>query len=232
MLQYFREWLATRDTATPNVESQIENLVLTISSKASQEDLVDKVSGLATVVQDQGLTDLLEDFDREMSTERNFAYWLSYLRMVEILLSFIRAQRTGDWLLHIQEFSAILPWLTVFDHTNYAQRGPVYLTDMKALEVTAPEMYEEFLAGNFVIKYSNNYFNEIPADHATELVNKICKTAGGVVGIMRTDEPRDRFCITWSARSTVTQKTKQMLGLLDDDKEVTTNRNDSQKARV
>ena len=103
---------------------------------------------------------------------------------------------------------------------------------MKALEVTVPEVYEEFLAGNFVIKRSNNYFNEVPGDHATEWVNKICKTAGGVVGITRTDQARDRFCITWSAKSTVTQKTKQMLGLLDDDEEVTTNRNDSQKARV
>ena len=119
-----------------------------VSSKASQKDISEKVSGLATAVQDQGLTNLLEEFDREMSTEKNFAYWLSYLRMVEILLSFIRAQRTGDWLLHVQAFSAMLSWLTVYDHTNYARRGPVYLTDMKALEVTAPEVYEEFLAGN------------------------------------------------------------------------------------
>ena len=117
-------------------------------------------------------------FDREMSTEKNFACWLSYLRMVEILLSFIRAQRTGDWLLPVQAFSAMLPWLTVYDHTNYARWGQVYLTDMKALEVTALEVYEEFLDGNFVIKHSNNYLNEVPADHATEWVNKICKTAG------------------------------------------------------
>ena len=109
----------------------IERLVSAISSKATREDISQKVSGLATAVQDRGLTDLLEEFDREMSTEKNFAYWMSYLRMVEILLSFIRAQRTGDWLLHVQAFSAMLPWLTVYDHTNYARWGPVYLTDMK-----------------------------------------------------------------------------------------------------
>lgn len=70
----------------------------------------------------------------------------------------------------------------------WLELGPIYLTDMNALEVTIPEVYEEFLAGNFVIKRSNNYFNEVPADHATEWVNKIYKTAGGVVGITRTNQ--------------------------------------------
>ena len=230
-LQYFREWLAERQMDNPNIELQIEDLVSSVSLKASREDIADKVSVLAATVQDQRLTELLEEFDKEMSTEKNFAYWLSYLRMVEIL-SFIRAERTGDWLLHVQAFTAMLPWLTVYDHTNYARWGPVYLTDMKALEITAPEVYEEFLAGNFVVKRSNNYFNEVPVDHATEWVNKMCKTAGGVIGITRNDQARDRFCITWSARSAVTQKTKHMFGLLDDVEEISTNRNDSQKSRI
>ena len=58
-LQYFREWLARRhQMLTPNVESQIELLVSTITSKASRED-ISEVSGLVTAVQNQGLTDLL-----------------------------------------------------------------------------------------------------------------------------------------------------------------------------
>ena len=122
---------------------------------------------------DQGLTDLLAEFDKEMSAVKNYTYWLSYLKMVEILLNFIRAQRTSDWTLHVQSFSAMLSWLTVYDHTNYTRWGPVYLADMKALEVTAPEVYDEFLAGNFVVKRTNKYFNGVPADHATELVNKM-----------------------------------------------------------
>ncbi len=52
------------------------------------------------------------------------------MEMVEILLNFYRAQRDGNWIL----FSAMLPWLTIDIHSNYAQSGPVYLADMKLLE--------------------------------------------------------------------------------------------------
>jgi len=51
-------------------------------------------------------------------------------------------------------------------------------------------------------------------------------------GCCRDHENRSSKRSLLSARSTVTQKTKQVLGLLDDDEEVTTNRNYSQKARV
>ena len=46
----------------------------------------------------------------------------------------------------------MLPWLMVFDHTNYAHRGPVYLADIKALEYAAPEVFKEFIEGHFVVR--------------------------------------------------------------------------------
>ena len=106
--KYFAEWMMKRDV-TQNVDPHIESLVATISSKSPREKISDSVRVFMMALQDQGLTDLLAQFDREMSSVKNFAYWMSYLRMVEVLLSFIRAQRTGDWLLHVQAFSAMLP---------------------------------------------------------------------------------------------------------------------------
>ena len=61
--------------------------------------------------------------------------WSTYMNMVEILLDFIRAERDGNWTLHLEAFAAMLPWLTIYDHTNYARWGPVYLEDMKLLEM-------------------------------------------------------------------------------------------------
>ena len=71
----------------------------------------------------------------------------------------------------------MLPWLTIYDHTNYARWGPVYLADMRSLEKTAPEVYAQFKSGNFVIKWSKNYFNQVPSDQATEWINEMCKSA-------------------------------------------------------
>ena len=67
------------------------------------------------------------------------------MSMVEILLHFIRAERECNWNLHLEAFAAMLPWLTIYDHTNYAKWGPVYLEEMKNLENTAPEVYAEFM---------------------------------------------------------------------------------------
>ena len=86
------------------------------------------------------------------------------MEMVEILLDFIRAERDGYWTLHLGTFAAMLPWLTIYDHTNYARWGHVYLADMKLLEKTAPEVHSEFVSGNFVVKRTNRRFNQVPAD--------------------------------------------------------------------
>ena len=59
-------------------------------------------------------------------------------------------------------------YLTIYDHTNYARFGPVYLADMKNLEKTALELNAYFTDGNFVVKRSKRYFNKVPAYQATE----------------------------------------------------------------
>jgi len=43
----------------------------------------------------------------------NFRIWLTYMDMVEILLDFIRAERDGNWTLHLDAFAVMLPWLTI-----------------------------------------------------------------------------------------------------------------------
>ena len=136
--------------------------------KPARESFQTSVSNLESYIQNQNLTDLLNQFDAFMSTSKNYAFWLSYMKMVETLLNFIRAEREGNWQLHLESFAVLLPWLVVYDHNNYSMWGPVYLTEMKSLEKTAPEIYAEFQAGNFVIKRSKNLFNQVPPDQATE----------------------------------------------------------------
>ena len=67
-------------------------------------------------------------------------------------MKFITAQRIVYWLLHIEAFSEILPWLMVYDQTNHARWGPVYLADIKALEYAAPEVFKEYTEGHFVVR--------------------------------------------------------------------------------
>ena len=74
----------------------------------------------------------------------------------------------------------MLSWFAAFDHVNYFIWGTVFLTDMKMLQQTAPEVYQGFQEGDFVTKETANQFNQIPDDQALEHVNRTGKVAGGV----------------------------------------------------
>ena len=52
---------------------------------------------------------LFEDFDKEIQNP-TFVYWRQYMSLVQILLRFIRAEREGNWDLHLSSFAAMLPW--------------------------------------------------------------------------------------------------------------------------
>ena len=52
--------------------------------------------------------------------------------------------RDANWLLHLETFSAMLPYDRAFDHLNYFRWGTVYLTDMKMLQEVAPTVHREF----------------------------------------------------------------------------------------
>ena len=131
----------------------------------------DAVEPLSNILGSEDVQRLLTKFAKTHCDNPNFRMWSTYMNMVEILLDFIRAERDGNWTLHLEAFAAMLPWVTIYDHTNYARWGPVYLADMKLLEMTAPEVYAEFMQGNFVVKRTKRRFNQVPADQATEWIN-------------------------------------------------------------
>ena len=140
--------------------------------------------------------------------------------MVDILLDFNRANREGNWQLHLDSFATMLPWLTVYGHTNYARWGPAYMAEMKRLSESAPEVHREFMIGNFVIKRSKHRFNQVPPDQATEWMNRMCKISNGIIGITQNNQAMDRFCTTWAERSHVSLDTKHLFGLEDDDQAI------------
>ena len=139
---------------------------------------------------------MMDEFDHTRIHTANFTLWRSYMKMVETLMDFIRVNREGT--LHLDSFSAMLPWMTIYHHTNYARWGVIYLSEMKSLKKIQPLVYEEFMKRSFVVKRSAGKLNQIPIDQATEWQNKICKTYNGTMGITRKNTARDKFCMTWA----------------------------------
>ena len=88
-------------------------------------------SEVMEVLDEENIIKMTEEFDKEFAGIPNFVLWRTYMKMVETMFEFIRANRDGDWHLHLNSFAAMLPWMTIYDHTNYARWGPVYCTWLK-----------------------------------------------------------------------------------------------------
>ena len=68
---------------------------------------------------------------------------------------FVRSLWDGDFELYVKVLDELCPWLFAFDHTNYARWVPVHVKDLVELPVKHPEVYEEFMKGNFVVQRSH-----------------------------------------------------------------------------
>ena len=137
----------------------------------------------------------------------NFQFWWQYMDMVCILLRFIRAQRDGLWELHIVTFRQMLPYLHRYDHTNYARWGCVYLAEMQKLP---DEVKDEFVKGNFVVKGSDQRFNQVSPDHSQEWLNGTGKKGGGIVGITKTTSALNRWALSYNLRACIANKTRAL----------------------
>ena len=145
--------------------------------------------------------------------------------MVEILLNFTRANRDGDWNLHLQAFTAMLPYFTTYDHVNYAWWGTLYISEMNQLP---EEVKKEFEAGNFVVKRSQSKFNQVDPDQSQEWLNGAGKAAGGIIRYIKSPSALNRWALSFNLRSQIAGATRAVFGANVDEKGI---HNEDNKAR-
>ena len=75
----------------------------------------------------QRITNILKEKIDSLKSSRTAALWLQYMNMVDILRQYIRAERTGNWALHLEFISKMLPYLAASGHNHYTKSGWVYL---------------------------------------------------------------------------------------------------------
>ena len=109
-------------------------------------------------------------------------FWWQYMEIVSILLQYIHAQSDGIWDLHLYSFRKMLPYMFRYDHINYTRWGSVYLAEMNNLP---PEILEEFMRRDFIVKESDKKFNQVSLYHSLEWINAVGKKGRGIVGITR-----------------------------------------------
>ena len=103
--------------------------------------------------------------------------------MVEILLNTIYATRAGNWFLLLECYRDMMPYTFAYN-LNYAKYLPPILVEFTGLEEKYPEVYTEFIGGNFSAQMtSKNTFGRIEMDKVIEVtINKDTKCPGSLKG--------------------------------------------------
>ena len=169
------------------------------------------------------ITTLESEFTRFQTEARGksqlLAYWSDYVSMVQLLLQFIKADRTGNWILHLSATAAMTPHFFAMDRPNYARWLLVYLADMNQLPETHPAVNEEFMSGNHAISRSPQPFAQVWTDMALkQSINRDSKTNGGIIGISQRAGALERWFLTCHERAAITTAMKEMCAIQDSDR--------------
>ena len=101
--------------------------------------------------------------------------------MMDILRSFIKAERTGNWDLHLHNVREMLPYFLAAGHTLYDKSAYVYLNNTMELESQHPHVHMSFKLGKHVIRRSDCYWAGLSSDLVIEQVlMRSVKTTGGL----------------------------------------------------
>ena len=75
------------------------------------EDGNDLLERVAVLTRKVGSLEMELRTTKEESRARSnlFAFWVDYINMVQLLSQFVRAERRGDWLLHLSATAAMTP---------------------------------------------------------------------------------------------------------------------------
>ena len=111
-------------------------------------------------------------------------FWLTFIGMVELLLNTILSVRFGDWHLFMTCVKDIITYTFAYDNINSARYLTAMFSEMLTREDDFPEIYEEFVAGNFTVQFCNHgRFSRTEPDKVIEMtLNRDAKTPGGTTG--------------------------------------------------
>ena len=126
-----------------------------------------------------------------------FKFWSQYIQMVKFMLMYIRAERSGNWIMHLAPTASTAPHSFTLDRPNYSRWFPVYLADMNRLQEANLLVYQEFINGNHAVSRSTQLFAKVWTDMALEqTINLDSKTKVGIVGINKQPQALEHWFLT------------------------------------
>ena len=134
------------------------------------------VISLSNEVVIQQISQILEDLSNDLSEKsRTGKLWIQYLQTVKMIMFYLRAERAGNWDLHLYAIALMIPYFHAAGHTNYAKCSRLYIEQMKRLkEVMSPDEYTKYTTnGYFTLRRKDRRWAGIFTDLAIEQVMQL-----------------------------------------------------------
>ena len=128
---------------------------------------------------------------------RTAKMWLDCLvKPALIMMLFIRAEREGEWPLHLAALKAMMPYFFAAGHINYARYGLYYLL-LRQMETLPENVLSHFEAGEHVMRHQAGLWNGIWSDMFIETTfMRYGHGPGGLVGITLNNECVTRWALS------------------------------------
>ena len=82
----------------------------------------------------------LQDQSNALTSNPTARLWIEYMRMVDLLRQFLKAERTGNWHLHLKSLQEMLPYFAAAGHNLYTKSVHIYLQQMLQLQAQHPDV--------------------------------------------------------------------------------------------
>ena len=99
------------------------------------------------------------------------------MNMTDILRSFIRAEWTSNWELHLRTLTEMLPYLAAAGHNLYVKCARLYLQEMASLPNNHPDVHEKFMSGYHSVRRSDRFWGGLSTDL---IIEQVLMRSGGL----------------------------------------------------
>ena len=182
-LDGFREWLEDNSL---EMNADFVNAAVAVSVCFNQKE---KCPAQFQILRNAS-GNVQNQFDRFVEECKEKSEVCTYLEILQHLIGItkfsVTSDREGNFALHMGSCELSLANFREFDFINYLRYGLHYVETTYALEDKAPDVFNKFKEGFFVVKDKKGSFNAVAPDMKHEQTNsRATKSQGGTVGETR-----------------------------------------------
>lgn len=155
------------------------------------------------------MDELLCTLDVLSKKSRTAKLWVTcVIQPVFTIMMYVRAEREGDWALHLASVRNMMPLFFAASHINYARYGMYYLRTMEQLP---NEVREHFIKGEHVMHLNPGINNGIWSDMSIETTfMRYGHSKSGIIGVTLKPETVKTWTYSIHACNTLISKVDSM----------------------